>query len=915
MMQFPASPERLQERTPSASDMSGVNWHNLAEEDALRRLATTPAGLTTDEARVRQQRFGRNVLPVHPPPTIFEIILHQFKSPLIYVLLAAAVVAVLIDDVKDAMFILAVVLLNASLGAFQEWRAEKSAAALQSLLKIYVRVRRDGSEHQIEAEELVPGDIVLLESGNRVPADLRLLRVHNLTVDESLLTGESLAVQKQVAVVEAELPLSDRINLVYAGSTVTTGRGVGVVFATGAHTAVGEIAAAATGADTTKPPLVIRMERFARDISFAVLGASAVLALIAVARGIPFSEVFFLAVALAVSAIPEGLPVALTVALSIATSRMAKRNVIVRKLTAVEGLGSCTYIASDKTGTLTVNRQTVRTLVLPDGLTLHVTGEGYTGQGEVVLEHGEPLDEVTETRVEALVRAGVICNEGHLVYDKGVWDHHGDAVDIALLALSYKVGFDPTTARRDVQVVAEIPFEPERRYAATAYRWDGRSQVAVKGALEVLLPHCTHMRTAHGVVAIDAASAEAAAQALAAGGYRVIALAEAAPMRADGEIVLDEETMLPPLTLLGLAGLIDPLRPEVKPAVERCIQAGIQVAMITGDHPATALAIARELGIASSEQEIVTGQMLAELGSAETPAFVDKVKGARVFARVTPMQKLEIVRALTRLGHFVAVTGDGVNDAPALRAANIGVAMGSGSDLAKDVASLIVTDDNFASIEAGVEEGRFAYDNVRKVTYLLISTGFAEVVLFVLAVVAGFPLPLFAVQLLWLNLVTNGIQDVALAFEAGEPGTMRRPPRKPTEGVFNSLMIKQTLVSGLTIGLVGFGLWFWLLNAGYDEFAARNLLLLLMVLFENVHVFNCRSEYTSAFRVPLRNNRILVIGVVVAFGIHMLSMQIPFIQSLLRVAPVSLNEFGLMFLCALSVLAVMELFKWVRSRA
>ncbi|MFN3334382.1 MAG: HAD-IC family P-type ATPase, partial [Caldilinea sp.] len=385
-------------------------------------------------------------------------------------------------------------------------------------------------------------------------------------------------------------------------------------------------------------------------------------------------------------------------------------------------------------------------------------------------------------------------------------------------------------------------------------------------------------------------------------------------MRADGEIVLDEETLLPPLTLLGLAGLIDPLRPEVKPAVERCIQAGIQVAMITGDHPATALAIARELGIASSEQEIVTGQMLAELGSAETPAFVEKVKGARVFARVAPMQKLEIVNALTRLGHFVAVTGDGVNDAPALRAANIGVAMGSGSDVAKDVASLIVTDDNFASIEAGVEEGRFAYDNVRKVTYLLISTGFAEVVLFVLAVVAGFPLPLFAVQLLWLNLVTNGIQDVALAFEAGEPGTMRRPPRKPTEGIFNPLMIKQTLVSGLTIGLVGFGVWFWLLGAGYDEFTARNLLLLLMVLFENVHVFNCRSEYISAFRVPLRNNRILVIGVVVAFGIHMLSMQLPFMQSLLRVAPVSLNEFGLMLLFALSVLVTMEIFKWVRSR-
>lgn len=360
--------------------------------------------------------------------------------------------------------------------------------------------------------------------------------------------------------------------------------------------------------------------------------------------------------------------------------------------------------------------------------------------------------------------------------------------------------------------------------------------------------------------------------------------------------------------------MIDPLRPEAKPAVQQCIEAGICVAMITGDHPSTALAIARELGIASTSDEIVTGKMLEEMGPVDTPAFVETVKRARVFARVTPMQKLAIVEALIRLGHFVAVTGDGVNDAPALRAANIGVAMGSGSDVAKDVASIIVTDDNFASIEAGVEEGRFAYDNVRKVTYLLISTGFAEVVLFTLAVLSGLPLPLFAVQLLWLNLVTNGIQDVALAFEAGEPGAMRRPPRKPTEGIFNRLMVQQVLASGLTMGLVAFGVWFWLLRAGYDEFAARNLLLLLMVLFENVHVFNCRSEYTSAFRVPLRNNRVLAVGVVVAFGIHMLSMHLPFMQGLLRAAPVTWSEFGLMLMLALSVLVPMETFKWVRGR-
>ncbi|HMP41361.1 MAG TPA: HAD-IC family P-type ATPase, partial [Roseiflexaceae bacterium] len=364
----------------------------------------------------------------------------------------------------------------------------------------------------------------------------------------------------------------------------------------------------------------------------------------------------------------------------------------------------------------------------------------------------------------------------------------------------------------------------------------------------------------------------------------------------------------------GLVGLIDPLRPEAKEAVMQCRQAGISVAMITGDHPATALAIARELGIADTAADIVTGQMLSESGDPAGAQFTALVQSAQVFARVAPVQKLQIVEALNRLGHFVAVTGDGVNDAPALRAANIGVAMGSGTDVAKDTASMIVTDDNFASIKAGVEEGRFAYDNVRKVTYLLISTGAAEVVLFTLAILSGLPLPLFAVQLLWLNLVTNGIQDVALAFEGGEPGAMRRPPRKPSEGIFNRLMIRQTVTSGMTIGLIGFGTWYWLLAAGYDEAAARNLVLLLMVLFENVHVFNCRSEYVSALRVPLGRNKVLIGGVFAALGLHLLSMQLPFMQSLLRVAPVSFAEFGILFALALSVLLVMEIFKLLNAQ-
>jgi P-type Ca2+ transporter type 2C len=892
-----------------------VPWHTLSSEEVFQKLQSGMNGLSETQTVERQHEFGRNILPAKPPLTLGEIILHQFKSPLIYILLVAGLVSLLIGDYKETIFIFLVVTLNAAIGAIQERKAERSAAALQSLLKVYTRVRRAGSEHRLAAEELVPGDIVLLESGNRVPADLRLIQVKNLTVDESFLTGESLAVAKQTAPLAPDIPINERTNILFAGATVTAGRGVGIVVATGLQTEVGMIAGAVTAAAITKPPLVIRMERFARQISVLVLGASAILAVIALGRGIPYTEVFFLAVALAVSAIPEGLPVALTVALAIGTSRMAQRNAIVRKLTAVEGLGSCTYIASDKTGTLTVNKQTVRQLMLPSGEQVSVSGEGYSGDGAILDAADNPIVAEEHMHLERLALVAIRCNEAGLTHEQEEWHYHGDAVDVALLAFAYKLGLDPRWIRRDTIVVGEIPFESERRYAARLHRDHEdaeRVQIAVKGAVETVLPFCTTMLVDQQPVALDGARIEQQALALSQQGYRVIAVAH-------GEVALSNnydgfaEADMPPLTLLGLVGLIDPLRPEVKLAVDQCRRAGIEVAMITGDHPATALAIARELGIATDWDDILTGRQLEELGEVVTPELLETIKSVRVFARVTPLQKLQIVEALIKQGHFVAVTGDGVNDAPALRAANIGVAMGSGTDVAKDTAAIIVTDDNFASIEAGVEEGRFAYDNIRKVTYLLISTGAAEVILFTLATLMGLPLPLFAVQLLWLNLVTNGIQDVALAFEGGEPGAMQRPPRSPAEGIFNPLMIRQTLVSGATIGGLAFGVWVWLLNAGYTEDTARNLLLLLMVLFENFHVFNCRSEYISALRIPLRRNPFLIAGVTVALGLHLLAMHVPFMQAILSVAPVAWSEAGALLLVAAIVLVVMEIFKLVRS--
>lgn len=886
-----------------------VAWHALEREEVLARLEATTNGLDPREVQARLALHGENALPTRKPPTLWGIFLHQFKSPLIYILLAAAAVSLALSEFTDAAFIFVVLLINAVLGTIQEWNAERSAAALQAMIQVTARVRRGGQDSVVPARQIVPGDLVMLESGDRVPADLRLLEVNNLTIDESFLTGENIAPTKHLDVLPEERPVGDRTNMAFAGSMVMSGRGVGVVVATGTATQVGQIASTVAFATPAKPPLLQRMEKFAHQISLFVGGAVALLSIVGLLRGMAPIEVFFLAVALAVSAIPEGLPVAITVALSIAVRRMARRNVIVRKMPAVEGLGSCTCIASDKTGTLTVNRQTVKAVSLFGIGRLPVQGEGLDPAGAIGTE-GVPLPDAHRGLLWEFATAGALCNEGHWsLGEDGRWQSRGDAMDVALLVLAAKAGVDPAELRAGIEKVGEIPYESERKYAASFHRDSGRVRVFVKGALETVLGFCDRVRTPEGDIPLDREAVEQEALALAAEGYRVLAVASGeAP---DVPSSPAREGDLPRMALLGLAGFLDPIRPEARTAVARCQGAGIRVVMVTGDHPSTAFAIARDLNIAQDPSEVMTGTELAGMkGGGDS--LVRAVARTRVFARVSPIQKLEIVEALIAEGHFVAVTGDGVNDAPALKKANVGIAMGSGTDVAKDTASLVITDDNFASIEAGVEEGRFAYDNVRKVTYLLISCGLAEVLLFFASILGGLPIPLTAVQLLWLNLVTNGIQDVALAFEGGEPGAMRRPPRKPGEGMFDRQMILQTLVSGLAMAVLCLGAWYWLLGTGLPEAEARNLLLLLFVFCQNVHVFNCRSETTSAFRVPIRRNHLLFFGVIAAQGIHLLAMSLPSMQRVLGTTAVRLDQWFAMLALALGMLVVMEAFKALR---
>jgi magnesium-transporting ATPase (P-type) len=887
------------------------HWQELPEEELFSVLNTSVKGLSEEEVHKRIQAYGENTLPQVKKVTLVQIIMHQFLNPLIFILVAAAIASVAIGESKDAVFIFLVIFINSALGTYQEYNAEKSANSLQKLVKIKARVKREGKEKEVLSEALVPGDILLIESGMKVPADMRLLEVYSLEIDESFLTGESIAAKKQTEILSENLVVADRTNMAYAGATVLKGRGMGVVVGTGINTQVGKISQDVSESTSAKPPLVLRMDKFIKQISIFIVVLSVILALVLRMQGMDITAIFFFVVALAVSAIPEGLPVALTVALSIATKRMAKRNVIVRKLTSVESLGSCTVIASDKTGTLTVNEQTAKIILLPDGSSFTVNGEGYNGEGSVSDSDSKTIVFSDSEELSSITHIAVFANEGSLINESEKWSYYGDAMDVALLGMAYKLRVNPEKWRHDEKAIGKIPYESERKFSASFCKKNSSVFIEVKGAVETILDFCSLMSVNGKSITIDKDKILADAEKLAKGGYRVLAFASGEYTAYKKKEVYENDE-IPALTFYGLVGFIDPLRPEAKASVEQCYKAGIKVIMITGDHPETAAAISRELGIANEKTTVVTGQLLIEAGNFDTPAFEKLVVSTTVFARVSPTQKLEIVDVLIRKGEFVAVTGDGVNDAPALKRANIGVAMGSGTDVAKEVGAMIVIDDNFASIVAGVEEGRFAYDNVRKVIYLLISTGTAEIILFLASISVGLPLPLLAVQLLWLNLVTNGIQDVALAFEGGEPGAMQRPPRKPSEKIFNPLMIKQTLTSGATMGFIVFGLWYYLNTyTQMDEIHARDIILLLMVFMQNFHAFNARSERVSAFKVPLKRNIVLVLGVLAAQGIHILSMHIPFMQNILRVEPIAFNEWLYILVLAVPILLVMEVFKLI----
>lgn len=877
------------------------HWHALPLDEVLGVLDVRTEGLSASEANSRLSQFGPNQLPETGRHSRWFIVLRQLNNPLTFILLIATFISFGLHEYTDGYFILAVVLINVLFGAVQEWRAEASAASLKKTLRISPTVNRNGARQTVDIMEIVPGDLVLLESGVIAPADIRLTTAHDLKFDESLLTGESKPVEKECqAAYPIDAPLGDRKNMAFAGTMVTAGRGVGVVCATAANTELGHIAKLLAGRGG-RAPLLLRMETFSNRIAIVTVALVILLGVGQYLRGTGVGDVFLLTAALAVSAIPEGLPIAITVALSVASSRMGKRNVIVRHLPAVEALGSCTLIASDKTGTLTANRLTIKRVVLADGTAIDIAGEGLEVEGTPTPHNGAPLTDLAQADLMALASAGTLTNEADLSVHNGTVEARGDSVDIAFLVLAEKLGLTGTALRQHSTKCAEIPYEPAIGFSACAHKQDQGITIAVKGAPEAVLPMC------HG---LDRTATETLLHDLTSTGYRVIAVASGDKTGPFDALARDD---LQGLQFLGFVGLIDPLRSEAPDAVTQAHAAGVDIRMITGDHPETALAIAQQLGPAWAPDRVLTGAALNKLDDEARPKAIAQTP---VYARVEPAQKNLIVSELQKQGHFVAVTGDGVNDAPALKTAHVGVAMGAGgTDVARAASDLIITDDNFASIVAGIEEGRGAYDNIRKIVWLLISTAITEVSVFALALFAGLPIPLTAVQILWLNLVTEGIQDVALAFEGKEPDILQRPPRRPKEPIFDRQMIEQCLLVGLYIGGLAFLIFYWLYEIqGYSEETARNLVLLFLVSFNNFQTLNCRSETRSAFSIPISANPLLIASIIGAQGLHIAAMHLPILKDVLDIRPVSIAEWASVIGLAATVFVLGEVYKLLVTR-
>lgn len=885
--------------------------YKLSVEEIYKKLNTSSMGLTTKEAEKRLSEYGRNIIESEEKISKIKILLHQFTSPLIYILIIAGLITLFMREFVDSAVIFAVVIINAIIGFVQEFKAEESVRALKKMVVPKARVLRDGIEKEVNSEELVPGDIVLLASGMKVPADIRLIQTIELKIDEAMLTGESLPVEKITnTILEDNLTYGDQKNMAFMGTVVVSGRAKGVVTATGIETVLGKIAKDVKDIGMVKAPLQEKIDRFAKSIGLLVIFASILLFLIGIFIGESVKDMFMTAVASAVATVPEGLPIVVTIAMAVGVARMARNNAIIRKLPAVETLGSTTVIGSDKTGTLTKNEMTVKFIY--DGQNIYeVEGSGYKPEGKI-LHEGIDIKEEQKPYLLNVLRIGLLCNESNLYEENGDFKVDGDPTEGGLIVSAMKMGLKKDEEEIKYKQIAIIPFESDRGYMATLHLHNSSKLVFVKGAPERVLDMCVKNSFGKDIdkkVIMDIASDFAKK------GMRVLAFAyKETDINPDNFMCKEIERCdsTSGLIFAGLQAMIDPPRPEAIEAIKGCKRAGIRVVMITGDHALTAKAIAKELGIVNENSEVLTGKELEEMDDEE---LFHNVRHISVYARVSPQHKLRIVQQLKRHGEIVAVTGDGVNDAPALKAAHIGVAMGKGgTDVAKEAADMVLTDDNFASIFNAVREGRIVFDNIRKVTFFLIPTGIAAILSIVITIILGIPIPYVPAQLLWINIVTNGLQDIALAFEPGELGVIDRPPRDPKEGIMSRLLIQRTIIVGFLISLGVVFNFISALRMGDSLEKARTVAVTTMVFFQFFQAWNSKSEYESIFKINPFNNLFLFISLLAAFFAQIAVLYVPAMQWVFRTEPISFSEWIQILLVSTSVILVVEVDKFLRRK-
>lgn len=871
--------------------------HAFGIDECFRILAGTAAGLTSDEAARRLAEHGANVLLPPPPRSPLVRFLRHFHNVLIYILIVAALVTAGLGHWVDTGVILAVVLVNAFVGFIQEGRAEEAMAAIRSMLAPHASVLRGGARINVDAADLVPGDVVLLEAGDKVPADLRLFEARALRVQEAILTGESVAVEKATTPVALDAALGDRSSMAFSGTLIAAGTGRGVVVATGAGTEIGRISRLLGSVEVLTTPLVEQMDRFARWLTVLILLLSAALLVFGyIVEHIPFADQFMVVIGLAVAAIPEGLPAVLTITLSVGVQAMARRNAIVRRLPAIETIGAVSVICTDKTGTLTLNEMMVVTAVTSAGQ-IEVEGEGYAPEGAIVPTPSPGM-------LDDLARAAHLCNDAALLEVDGRWHVAGDPMEGALLAFAAKAGADTAGWTR----CDEIPFDAAHRYMAVIARSpDGRRLVLVKGAPERVLAMCMDQAGAGGVEPFDPPFWNDEAHRIASHGQRVLALAM---MRGAGGDRLGEVRLDGRLTLIGLVGLIDPPRAEAISAVAECHAAGIAVKMITGDHAGTAAAIGSQIGL-KNPGVVLTGADIEQLGDA---ALSIAVQDTNIFARTSPEHKLRLVMAMQARGLTVAMTGDGVNDAPALKRADVGVAMGvKGSEAAKEAAELVLADDNFASIAAAVREGRTVYDNLRKVISWTLPTNAGEAATIMVALLFGLALPITPVQILWVNLITATTLGLALAFEPTEAGTMQRPPRPRKAPLLTGVLVWHVVLVAVLFVTAVFGLYLYALDRGYAPELARTMAMNQLVVLEVFHLFFIRNIFgTSLTWAAVRGTRAVWICIGIVVCAQFIVTYVPLVQAILGTSAMSIADGILVVAIGAMFFAIIEVEKQIR---